>query len=168
MFDACSTVFHTLTERATLTDVTKELVCFLRNQIVSPIVDRPHPPRSRIWWCPTAKSSLCCPCTLLVRIARAPRLHVSSYTPTLTVLVRARRCRDPSDVVTRWNRLIVGCDVQHPERASLSLVIRPPETKSAQTRRSISQCVDFRSSCGPSARRRCNERWGGRGGSSGS
>ena len=95
--------FHTLTVRATRADVTKELAFFLRklwDEIVSPIVDclqTTQPSQSRIWWCPTAEFSV-----LPLHAAgpyrkgqqNLPHLYISSYTPTLTALIRARR-RDP-------------------------------------------------------------------------
>ena len=73
----------------------------LRDQIVSPIVhflQTTHPSRSRIWWCPTAEFSM-----LPLHAAGSYRkgqqnllhLYISSYTPTLTALILARR-RDPS------------------------------------------------------------------------
>ena len=81
-------------------DVTKELAFFLRklwNQVISPIVhvlQATHPPQSRIWWRPTAEFSV-----LPLHAAgpyrkgqqNLPHLYISSYTPTLTALIRARR-----------------------------------------------------------------------------
>ena len=109
-----STELHTLTERAKRDDVTKELAFFLRqlwDQIVSPIVDflqTIHPSQSRIWWCPTAESSV-----LPLHAAgpyrkghkNLPHLYISSYTPTLTALIRARR-RNPSNSATEQKRFI--------------------------------------------------------------
>jgi hypothetical protein len=81
-------------------DVKNDLGRFLRDlwdEVVSPIVDLLQttvPPRSRIWWCPTAEFSL------LPLHAAGPyrrgqqnlsHLYISSYTPTLTALIRARR-----------------------------------------------------------------------------
>ena len=103
-----------LTVRATRADVTKELACFLRklwDQIVSPIVDclrKTHPSQSRIWWCPTAEFSV-----LPLHAAgpfrkgqqNLPHLYISSYTPTLTALVRARR-PDLSNSATEQKRFV--------------------------------------------------------------
>ena len=111
---ALSTELHTLTVRAKRADMTRELAFFLRklwDQIVSPIVDclkMTHPPQSRIWWCPTAEFSV-----LPLHAAgphrkgeqNLPHLYISSYTPTLTALVRARR-RDPSNSTTEQKRFI--------------------------------------------------------------
>jgi tetratricopeptide (TPR) repeat protein/CHAT domain-containing protein len=105
---------HTLTVRATRDDVTKELAFFLRklwDQIVSPIVDclqTTHPSQSRIWWCPTAEFSV-----LPLHAAgpyrkgqqNLPHLYISSYTPTLTALIRARRCYS-SDSGTEQKRFL--------------------------------------------------------------
>ena len=110
-----STELHILSVRATKADVTKELAFFLRklwDQIVSPIVDilqTFHPSQSRIWWCPTAEFSV-----LPLHAAgpfrkgqqNLPHLYISSYTPTLTALIRARR-RDPSNSATEQKRFIV-------------------------------------------------------------
>ncbi|KAG8218955.1 hypothetical protein J3R82DRAFT_4668 [Butyriboletus roseoflavus] len=89
-----------LTVDAKSMDVTRELGIFMRelwHEVVSPIVNylkTVHPFQSRIWWCPTAEFSL------LPLHAAAPyrdgqrnlaNLYISSYTPTLTALIRARR-----------------------------------------------------------------------------
>ena len=105
---------HTLTARATRDDVTKELAFFLRklwDQIVSPIVNClrvSHPSQSRIWWCPTAEFS-----TLPLHAAgpyrkgqqNLPDLYISSYTPTLAALIRARR-HDPSHSTSNHKHLV--------------------------------------------------------------
>ncbi|KAI9567891.1 TPR-like protein [Boletus coccyginus] len=107
-----STELCKLTERAKRFDVTRELAGFLRklwDQIVSPIVDflqTIHPSKSRIWWCPTAEFSI-----LPLHAAgpfrkdqrNLPNIYVSSYTPTLTALIRARR-RIPSSSATQQKR----------------------------------------------------------------
>ncbi|KAF8436541.1 CHAT domain-containing protein [Boletus edulis BED1] len=105
---------NTLTVRATKADVTRELTAFLRklwDQIVSPIVDAlltTHPPQSRIWWCPTGEFSV------LPLHAAAPYrkgqhsladLYISSYAPTLTTLIRARR-HNPPVSTTQGKRFI--------------------------------------------------------------
>ena len=91
-----------LTSRARVRDITKELLVFLRqlwDEVVFPIVEilqEHHPHRSRIWWCPTAEFTL-----LPLHAAGSFRkgqptlsdLYISSYTPTLTALIRARRER---------------------------------------------------------------------------
>ncbi|KAI9567903.1 CHAT domain-containing protein [Boletus coccyginus] len=103
-----------LEERTKRVDVTRELADFLRklwDQIVSPIVDflrTTHPSQSRIWWCPTAEFSV-----LPFHAAgpfrkgqrNLPDIYVSSYTPTLSALIRARH-RDPSSYVTQQKRFI--------------------------------------------------------------
>jgi CHAT domain-containing protein/tetratricopeptide (TPR) repeat protein len=109
-----ATELHTLTVRAKRADMTRELASFLRkiwDQIVSPIVhflQATLPSRSRIWWCPTAEFSV-----LPLHAAgpyrkgqrNLPHLYISSYTPTLTALIRARR-RDPSDPTIGHKRFI--------------------------------------------------------------
>ena len=109
-----SAELRTLTVRAKRDDVTRELAAFLRkpwDQIVSPIVDSlqmTHPTHSRIWWCPTAEFSV-----LPLHAAgpfrkgqkNLPHLYISSYTPTLTALIRARR-HGPSDSATARKRFI--------------------------------------------------------------
>jgi CHAT domain-containing protein len=109
-----SAELHTLTVRARRADMTKELAFFLRklwDQIVSPIVDclkATRPFQSRIWWCPTAEFSV-----LPLHVAgpyrkgqqNLPHLYISSYTPTLTALIRARR-HDPSTSATEPKRFI--------------------------------------------------------------
>ena len=98
-----SSKLSTLTEDATWNDVTKDLTIVLQelwDKVVSPIVDflqTVHPLQSRIWWCPTAEFSL------LPLHAAGPyregqrnlaNLYISSYTSTLTALIRARQ-HDP-------------------------------------------------------------------------
>ncbi|KAI9567894.1 TPR-like protein [Boletus coccyginus] len=109
-----STELCKLTERAKRIDVTRELAGFLRelwDQIVSPIIDflqTIHPSGSRIWWCPTAEFSI-----LPLHAAgpfrkgqiNLPDIYVSSYTPTLSALIRARQ-RDPSNHATQQKRFI--------------------------------------------------------------
>jgi CHAT domain-containing protein/tetratricopeptide (TPR) repeat protein len=109
-----STELHTLTARTKSADVTKELAFFLRklwDQIVSPIVEclqATYPSQSRIWWCPTAEFSV-----LPLHAAgpyrkgqrNLPHLFISSYTPTLSALIRARLC-DPSNSATEQKRFI--------------------------------------------------------------
>jgi CHAT domain-containing protein/tetratricopeptide (TPR) repeat protein len=109
-----STELHTLTSRAKRADVTKELAFFLRklwDQIVSPIVDclqTTLPSQSRIWWCPTGEFSV-----LPLHAAgpyrkgqqNLPHIYISSYTPTLNALIRARR-GDPSNSAPDQKRFI--------------------------------------------------------------
>ena len=94
--------------------MTKEpafFLCKLWDEIVSPIVDRlrtTHPPHSRIWWCPTAEFSV-----LPLHAAgpyrkgqqNLPQLYISSYTPTLTALVRARR---PDSAIEQKRFIAIG------------------------------------------------------------
>ncbi|KAI9455544.1 TPR-like protein [Boletus coccyginus] len=109
-----STELHTLTVRAKRLDVSRDLAAFLRrlwDQIVSPIVDflqTTHPSQSRIWWCPTAEFSVL-PLHAAGPYRKGQRnlanIYISSYTPTLTALIRARR-RDPSSPGTQGKRFI--------------------------------------------------------------
>ena len=99
-----SSTLHELTTRAKSEVVTRDLCIFLRklwDEVVSPVVDSLRktcpsacPTQSRIWWCPTAEFSL------LPLHAAAPyrkgqrglsNLYISSYTPTLSALIRARQ-----------------------------------------------------------------------------
>ena len=97
---ALSSKLATLSVRTLSMDVTEDLTTVLRelwDKVVSPIVDflqTVHPLHSRIWWCPTSEFSL------LPLHAAGPHkegqqnlanLYISSYTPTLTALIRARR-----------------------------------------------------------------------------
>ena len=109
-----STELHTLSVHVLRLDMTREFAFFLRklwDQVISPIVDflqTIHPLQSRIWWCPTAEFSL-----LPLHAAgpyrkgqrNLPDLYISSYTPTLAALIRARRW-DLLSSVTAQKRLI--------------------------------------------------------------
>ena len=109
-----ATELRTLTAHARRADVTKELAFLLRrlwDQVVWPIVDflqATHPSESRIWWCPTAEFSV--PplhTTGPFRKGRRnlPDLYISSYTPTLTTPIRARR-HDPQNSSFERKRFI--------------------------------------------------------------
>ena len=95
-----SSALHALTVLAKRSNITRDLAIVLRelwDNVVSPIADfllTIYPPQSRIWWCPTAEFSL-----LPLHAAGPYRkgqpnfmsLYISSYTPTLSALVRARQ-----------------------------------------------------------------------------
>ena len=109
-----SSKLGTLTLRAKRSDVTRDLGLFLRelwDHVVSPIVHSLRttcPTQSRIWWCPTAEFSL-----LPLHAAGPYRkgqqnlsaLYISSYTPTLSTLIRARQ-RYPSNSATEQKRFL--------------------------------------------------------------
>ncbi|KAG1841740.1 CHAT domain-containing protein [Suillus tomentosus] len=97
-----SSDFHTLAEQfGCSSDTQLKLIGILRklwNRVVDPIVQALREsnvsPASRIWWCPTAEF------TLLPLHAAGPYerkkknlsdIYISSYTPTLTTLIRARQ-----------------------------------------------------------------------------
>ena len=94
--------------------MTRELACFLRkvwDQIVAPVVDSLQttlPSGSRIWWCPTAEFSLL-PLHAAAPFRKGQRrladLYISSYTPTLTSLIRARHS-DSSSSTAQGNRFL--------------------------------------------------------------
>ena len=100
-----SSEFHALTSPPKSEHVTNDMLVLLRqlwDAIMSPIVEvleQVCPHGSRIWWCPTAEFSL-----LPLHAARAYRedqsnlfdLYISSYTPTLGALIRAREKVDAS------------------------------------------------------------------------
>ena len=86
-------------ERVNMEDVEKEFKIFLRelwDKLVFHVVNVLQItclPQSRIWWCPTAEFSLL---PLHAAAPYRPRqkgvsdLYISSYTTTLTALIRAR------------------------------------------------------------------------------
>ncbi|KAG1724957.1 CHAT domain-containing protein [Suillus paluster] len=96
-----SSEFQSLAEQFGYSDHQHKLVSILRklwDDIVNPVVqglrESAVPPGSRIWWCPTAEF------TPLPLHAAGPyekkkhnlsHIYISSYTPTLTTLIRARR-----------------------------------------------------------------------------
>ena len=118
---------RSLTSRARFNDMTRELLVFLRelwDVIVFPIVTTLQEfcsRRSRIWWCPTAEFSL-----LPLHAAGSfrkgqltlPDLYISSYTPTLTALIRARQKR-PLDPSTDQHRFLVVGQAQAPGECEL-------------------------------------------------
>ncbi|KAN0085712.1 CHAT domain containing protein [Tylopilus felleus] len=109
-----STELRTLTKRTKREDMKRELACFLRkvwDQIVAPIVDflrTTLPSGSRVWWCPTAEFSLL-PLHAAGPFRTGQRkladLYISSYTPTLTSLIRARQS-NPSTSTAQWKRFL--------------------------------------------------------------
>ncbi|KAG1824872.1 CHAT domain-containing protein [Suillus subaureus] len=100
-----SSEFQSLTEQFGSCDRQHKLVSILRklwNDIVDPVIQALREsnirPGSRIWWCPTAEF------TLLPLHAAGPyekhkdnlsHIYISSYTPTLATLIRARRQVSP-------------------------------------------------------------------------
>ena len=112
-----STELRTLTKRAKREDMKRELACFLRkiwDQIVAPIVDflqTTLPSGSRIWWCPTAEFSLL-PLHAAGPFRTGQRkladLYISSYTPTLTSLIRARQSDVSSSTAQGKRFLAIG------------------------------------------------------------
>ncbi|KAH0835025.1 TPR-like protein, partial [Lanmaoa asiatica] len=111
-----SSKLRALTARAKSMNVARDLGLILRqlwDDIVSHIVDvlrKTCPCQSRIWWCPTAEFSL-----LPLHAAGPYRtgqqnltdLYISSYTPTLTALIRARR-HDPSNSAKGTRFVAIG------------------------------------------------------------
>ena len=112
-----SSELGTLTMCAKSMDVTRDLAIILRelwDEVVSPIVSflqTVHPFQSRIWWCPTAEFSLL-PLHAAGPYRRGQRnlanLYISSYTPTLTALIRARRHDLPHSASTGKYFLGIG------------------------------------------------------------
>ena len=106
-----------LASYARFNDMTREFLTFLRELwdiVVFPIVtilQEVCPPQSRIWWCPTAEFSL-----LPLHAAGSFRtgqptlsdLYISSYTPTLTALIRARQKRPLDPSMDQHCFLVVG------------------------------------------------------------
>ena len=108
---------RTLTRSAKRMDMEKEFKIFLRelwDKLVSHIVNVLQTTchrNSRIWWCPTAEFSL------LPLHAAAPYrqgqkgvsdLYVSSYTTTLTALIRARRPSLPKSAHDKKRFIAIG------------------------------------------------------------
>ena len=106
-----------LSQRTLFEDVTEDLFIILRelwDKVVFPIVNflqTIHPLQSRIWWCPSAEFSL------LPLHAAGPHkegqrnlanLYISSYTPTLTALIRARQHDLSHSVSKRKHFLGIG------------------------------------------------------------
>ena len=111
---ALSSNLSTLTVRAKSMDVTRDFGIILRelwDEVVYPIVNflqTVHPFRSRIWWCPTAEFSLL-PLHAAGPYRKGQRnlvnMYISSYTPTLTALIRARR-HDLPNSVSKWKHFV--------------------------------------------------------------
>ena len=109
-----SSTLNGLTVRAKSMDVTRDLAILLRelwDDVVSPIIDflqTVHPLQSRIWWCPTAEFSLL-PLPAAGPYRKGQRnlasLYTSSYTPTLTAPIRARR-HDPQHSPSEGKRFV--------------------------------------------------------------
>ncbi|KAN0085731.1 CHAT domain containing protein [Tylopilus felleus] len=94
-----------------------EFARFLRkvwDQIVAPVVDflqTTLPSGSRIWWCPTAEFSLL-PLHAAGPFRKGQRrltdLYISSYTPTLTSLIRARQSDSSTSTAQGKRFLAIG------------------------------------------------------------
>ena len=108
---------RSLTLRARFNDMTREFLMFLRelwDEVILPIVttlQEFYPCRSRIWWCPTAEFFF-----LPLHAAGSFRkgqptlsdLYISSYTPTLAALIRARRQQTLDPSMDQHRFLVVG------------------------------------------------------------
>ena len=122
-----SSDFRSLTVRAKRMNVTRDLAMIFRklwDQVVSPIANflrTKYLAHSRIWWCPTAEFSL-----LPLHAAGLYRkgqlnltdLYISSYTPTLSALIRARRY-DPSSHARERLRFVATGESQPTELATI-------------------------------------------------
>ena len=112
-----SSRLFTLTVHAKKMDMTREIGVFLRDlwrDVVSCVVDfllTACPRGSRIWWCPTAEFSL-----LPLHAAGPYRNseknlsdhYISSYTPTLSALIRARQSTSPDSATERKHFAAIG------------------------------------------------------------
>ena len=111
---ALSSKLGTLIVDAKSREVARDLGSFLRelwDEVVSPIANflqMVYPLQSRIWWCPTAEFSLL-PLHAAGPYRKGQRnlanLYISSYTPTLTALILARR-RDLPDSASTGTRFV--------------------------------------------------------------
>ncbi|KAG1828244.1 CHAT domain-containing protein [Suillus variegatus] len=114
-----SSEFQSLAEQFGSSDHQLKLVGILRklwNNVVDPVVQALResnvcPSGSRIWWCPTAEF------TLLPLHAAGPYeskkknlsdIYISSYTPTLTTLVRARKQPEGSRDASSQHFVAIG------------------------------------------------------------
>ncbi|KAG2035481.1 CHAT domain-containing protein [Suillus americanus] len=100
-FQSLAEVFGSSDRQCTLVRILRKLWDHVVHPVVQSLEKSKVPPRSRIWWCPTAEF------TLLPIHAAGPYeenkhnlsdIYISSYTPTLATLIRARKqvSRDPS------------------------------------------------------------------------
>ncbi|KAG1830277.1 TPR-like protein [Suillus subalutaceus] len=100
-FQSLAGVFGSSDRQYTLVRILRKLWDHVVQPIIQSLEKSKIPPRSRIWWCPTAEF------TLLPIHAAGPYeekkdnlsdIYISSYTPTLATLIRARKqvSRDPS------------------------------------------------------------------------
>ena len=133
--------FRSVMSRARFRDVKMELLVLLRrlwDMVVFPIVkilQELCPRGSRIWWCPTAEF-----CHLPLHAAGSFRkgqpmfsdLYISSYTPTLAALIRARK-KQPVDPSMDKHRFLVVGQAQAPGHCKLASVNTELST--------ISQCI---------------------------
>ena len=137
-----SSKLHVLTGLAKTEDITRDLGSILRelwNRVVSHIAEvllLQVQRQSRIWWCPTAEF-----CLLPLHAAGPHRkgqenladMFISSYTPTLHALIRARRSRQPN-VETQVKQFIAIGQAEAPKQSKLHSV--------GIELANIGQCVD--------------------------
>ncbi|KAG0696516.1 hypothetical protein DFH29DRAFT_950612 [Suillus ampliporus] len=102
----------------------KEVLRCLWDDVVAPVIvhlEESIPPRhgSRIWWCPTSFFS-----TLPVHAAgdytpegtQLPQLYVSSYTSSISSLVRARECVDHPESSSKFAAIYQAKPLQNDEK----------------------------------------------------
>ena len=115
--EALSSQLHVVIQRAKSMDMTREFGFLLRelwDNVVSHIVEyllTTHPRHSRIWWCPTAEFSPF-PWHAAGPFKKGQQnlsdLYISSYTPTLTALIRARRPSPPNSATQKKHFIAIG------------------------------------------------------------
>ena len=137
-----SSKLHGLTVLAKREDITRDLGIFLRelwDRVVSHVAAALVPlvrHQSRIWWCPTAEF-----CLLPLHAAGPYRkgqqnladMFISSYTPTLTALIRARGPSQPN-AETQVKQFIAIGQAEAPKQSTLHSV--------GIELANIGQCVD--------------------------
>ena len=125
-----SSTFHALTVLAKREDITRDLGFVLRelwDRVISPIASvllQQVQHQSRIWWCPTAEF-----CLLPLHAAGPFResqenlvgMFISSYTPTLSALIRARGPGQPN-AETQVKRFIAIGQAEAPGQSKLHSV----------------------------------------------
>ncbi|KAG2137426.1 CHAT domain-containing protein [Suillus bovinus] len=112
----------------------KKALTELWDDVVRPVVENLEgiaPRGSRIWWCPTSVFNFL-PLHAAGEYRKQGRflshLYISSYTPSLTALIKARRSHDRSPSVS-----FVAIGQDHPAGASFTLDAVEPELESVRS-----------------------------------
>jgi CHAT domain-containing protein len=113
-----ATKIHNEKDDSTFEELLRDIWTLIVQPVVRVLLGE-CPKGSRIWWCPTGPASLLPLHAAGESSQTMPNLYISSYTPTLSALIRARR---NASAKSKSSRLLVVGQSNAPGQASLPSV----------------------------------------------